>query len=148
MSGKYDDIINCERPKSGRQKMSLNDRAAQFSPFAALTGFEDEIDETNRQTEEMPEYSEDAQQEIDRVLCEAEAEIENKNENGSGNEKGNAPVLEVEYFIPDEKKSGGRIVVKTGEIKKIDRQNGKVVFTDGEFISFRRMLACRKIKKK
>lgn len=138
MSGKYDDIINSERPKSGRQKMSLNDRAAQFSPFAALTGFEDEIDETNRQTEEMPEYSEDVQQEIDRVLCEAEVELENKKE----------PVLEVEYFIPDEKKSGGRIVVKASEIKKIDRQNGKIVFTDGEFISFRHLLACRGIKKK
>ena len=138
MSGKYDDIINCERPKSGRQKMSLNDRAAQFSPFAALTGFEDEIDETNRQTEEMPEYSEDVQQEIDRVLCGAEAEID----------RGGDAVLEVEYFIPDKKKSGGRIVVKTGCVKKIDRQNGKIVFTDGEFISFRHLLACRGIKKK
>ena len=50
-TGKYDDIINMDRPETGRHpRMSIENRAAQFSPFAALTGFDDAIDETARET--------------------------------------------------------------------------------------------------
>ena len=68
MSGKYDDIIGLSRPESSRPKMPLNDRAAQFAPFAALTKFGEEIKESNRKTIYKEDFSDDYLEETDFVF--------------------------------------------------------------------------------
>ena len=102
----YDDIINLPHHVSKKHpQMSMLDRAAQFSPFAALTGYGDAIDEAARVTEAQIDLDDSERQEIDRVLREAY-------ETG-------CPV-EVTHFIPDERKAGGAYVVTAGVIKAID----------------------------
>ena len=116
---RYDDIIDLPRFVSQtRNKMSNYDRAAQFAPFAALTGFEDSIRETGRLTEERPDLSEEEQEEMDlrfRILEEYYKED---------------PLVRIQYFIPDEKKEGGKIVEVEFEIHQIDFANEVVVSTD------------------
>ena len=108
----YDDIINLPHHVSKKHpQMSMLDWAAQFSPFAALTGYGDAIDEAARVTEAQIELDDSERQEIDRVLREAY-------ETGS-------PV-EVTHFIPDERKAGGAYVVTAGVIKAIDPVNRTV----------------------
>ena len=105
----YDDIIDLPHHVSKKHpQMSMLDRAAQFSPFAALTGYGDAIDEAARVTEAQIELDDSERQEIDRVLREAY-------ETGS-------PV-EITHFIPDERKAGGAYVVTAGVIKAIDPVN-------------------------
>ena len=124
--GKYDDIINLDRPASRRQKMSLNDRAAQFAPFAALTKFGDEIKESNRKTEDETEadaeYIEFRLHEIERAAL-----------------KG-AVKAKAKYFIRDEKKAGGRYEVVRGTIKKIDKDSSSVVFENGTKVYFKSLI--------
>ena len=106
---KYDNIINLPHHVSKKYpQMSMLDRAAQFSPFAALTGYGDAIDEAARVTEAQIELDDSERQEIDRVLREAY-------ETGS-------PV-EITHFVPDERKAGGAYVVTAGVIKAIDPVN-------------------------
>ncbi len=108
----YDDIINLPHHVSKKHpQMSMLDRAAQFSPFAALTGYGDAIDEAARVTEAQIDLDDSERQEIDRVLREAY-------ETG-------CPV-EVTHFIPDERKAGGAYVVTAGVIKAIDPVNRMV----------------------
>lgn len=109
----YKDIINLERPVSSRPKMSMIDRAAQFSPFAALTGFDAIIDETARYTEYQPEITEDKKQEIDYCL----KIISNSDP---------LPKIYVSYFEKDKYKSGGSIISKEAQVIKY---NGKDVIT-------------------
>lgn len=110
----YDDIINLPHHVSKKHpQMSMLDRAAQFSPFAALTGYGDAIDEAARVTEAQIELDDSERQEIDRVLREAY-------ETGS-------PV-EVTHFVPDERKAGGAYVVTAGVIKAIDPVSRVVEF--------------------
>ena len=105
----YDDIINLPHHVSTKHpQMSMLDRAAQFSPFAALTVYGDAIDEAARVTEAQIELDDSERQEIDRVLREVY-------ETGS-------PV-EVTHFVPDERKAGGAYVVTAGVIKAIDPVN-------------------------
>ena len=109
MSGPYDDIIHLPHHVSAKRKrMSLYDRAAQFSPFAALTGYDAAIQETGRRTDLKIEIDEDARIELDRkqqiLLREA-----------SGR-----PEIEVTYFVPDDRKSGGAYHTVTGRLWKID----------------------------
>lgn len=127
--GKYDDIINLDRPVSRRQKMPLNDRAAQFAPFAALTRFGDEIKESNRRTEEQidvdGDYLEDRLREIERAV--------------RGGGKCSVKV-KAEYFVRDEKKAGGRYEIIAGRVKKIDRDLSAVVFENGKSVYFGNLL--------
>ena len=91
--GKYDDIINLPHHRSAkRPHMSVHDRAAQFAPFAALTGYGDAIDETRRLTCDRPEPGEAELAELDAALSELLARI------------GERPQVEATYFVPDEKK--------------------------------------------
>lgn len=120
--GKYDDIINVERPISKKHHpMPLENRAAQFAPFAALTGYDDAVKETARTTDEKIELSEEAGEEIDRKLSDIISDGIDKTK------------ICVEYFIKDEniKKSGGRYEKKTGFLKALDYINEELVFTDG-----------------
>ena len=107
--GSYEDIINLpHHVSSKRPQMPMLDRAAQFSPFAALTGYDDAIHETGRLTDEKIDLSEEEKEALDRkqqILMER---------------LGDHPALTVTYFVPDAKKSGGAYVTKSGNLKKID----------------------------
>ena len=95
------------------------DRAAQFSPFAALTGYEEAIYETGRLTEERAELDEEEKAILDRkqrLLLEKLDEL---------------PTLTVTYFVPDEKKSGGAYIRKAGNLKKINPSERWMLLTDG-----------------
>ena len=120
MSGPYDDIIHLSHPTSkNRPRMSIHDRAAQFSPFAALSGHAAAIAETARLTGRKLELDEDTKAELDRrqaILLEHISE---------------RPEITVTWFRPDEKKAGGAYVTTTGRLKKIDEIERVLVLTDG-----------------
>ena len=93
MNGKYDDIINLPRPESGKHpRMSLHDRAAQFSPFAALTGHSAAIDETARLTDRKLSLNEERQAELNRMWQYLMEKVKER------------PRLKITYFVKDEKK--------------------------------------------
>ena len=120
MSGKYDDIIHLVHPTSSRHpRMSMADRAAQFSPFAALTGHGAAVLETARLTDQKTELSEDAKALLDqkqRILAEHITEH---------------PEITVTWFQPDEKKPGGKYLTVVGELNKVDRVEQALLLTDG-----------------
>lgn len=120
MSGPYDDIIHLPHSTSkNRPRMSIHDRAAQFSPFAALSGHAAAIAETARLTDRKLELDEDTRAELDRrqaILLEHISE---------------RPEVTVTWFRPDEKKAGGAYVTTTGRLKKIDEIERVLVLTDG-----------------
>lgn len=121
---RYDDIIRLPHPVSStRPQMPMQDRAAQFSPFAALTGYGDAIREIGRLTSERAELDEEERELLDRkqqYLLEHLAEH---------------PALTVTYFVPDEKKDGGAYLSKSGTLKKIDEIGRWMLFADGTKIS-------------
>lgn len=117
MRKNYDDIINLSRPPSRRPKMSRQERAFQFSPFAALTGHENAIKETARLTDKRVELDEYMKDVINQRLRLTEEWINDK------------PEIEITYFEPDEKKTGGRYVSITGSVKKIDEYNRVVLMS-------------------
>lgn len=113
----YDDIINLPHPTSQKHpRMSLYDRAAQFSPFAALTGHDAAIRETARITEKQTEQSEELISRLNEKL-----QIISDN---PGTE------ITVTYFASDERKTGGSYVSHTGTAKKIDNYNHTLVMED------------------
>ena len=119
----YDDIIDLPHHVSAtRPQMSMINRAAQFSPFAALTGYDAVIKETGRLTDRRIELSEDTRTDLDRkqqLLSDRLAEH---------------PEVSVTYFIPDERKAGGAYVTVTGNVKKLDDLQRIMVLTDGTMI--------------
>lgn len=123
MKGQYDDIIDLPHHVSARHpKMPMSERAAQFSPFMALTGYEDVIRETARLTEQKPEFSENVREELEekmRILAEHIAEH---------------PEITVSYFLPDERKEGGSMVRETGRLKKIDETERIIRLENGSEI--------------
>lgn len=120
---KYDDIIDLPHHTSPKHpRMSAIDRAAQFSPFAALTGYEDAVEETVRLTEVRLELSEDEKLRINEQL---RIIIERINE---------LPSITVVYFVPDKKKDGGSYVSATGKVKLVDEYEKNIVFTDKTLI--------------
>ena len=119
----YGDIIHLPHHVSKtRPQMSMEDRAAQFSPFAALTGYDEAILETGRLTEEKLELGEEAQAILDRKQRYLAEIIDTK------------PAVTVTYFVPDEKKSGGAYATVTGFLKRIDEYERELVLTDGRRI--------------
>lgn len=129
---KYDDIINLPHHVSKRHpQMSLMNRAAQFSPFAALTGHEAAIQETARLTDSFIELSEDRKERLDEQLQMIMENLEQK------------PECEITYFQPDEKKTGGSYVTVCGRIKKVDRFEQKIMFTDGTALPINHLFAIR-----
>jgi hypothetical protein len=116
----YEDILNLDRPVSEtRPKMSQLDRAAQFSPFAALTGYGDAIDETGRLTQTRVELDEHQKSLLDERLRALAARI------------GSAPELTATWFVPDAKKAGGAYVTRTGRLRRIDPARRLLQLTDG-----------------
>ena len=106
----YDDILNLPHPTSkNHPRMSLHDRAAQFSPFAALTGHEAAIKETARLTDDKQILSEDV---IEKINGQLKIIAENI---------GAEQEITVTYFVPDSQKSGGAYVDCAGTVRKIDK---------------------------
>lgn len=119
----YDDIINLPHHTSNiRPPMSLSDRAAQFSPFAAMVGHDEAIEETARLTDRRIELSEDEKARLNEKLRRI------VNDAGHGDE------VEIIYFVPDERKIGGKYVTKTGRVKRIDEDERTVIMEDWEKI--------------
>lgn len=119
----YDDIIRLPHPVSRKHPpMSPENRAAQFSPFAALTGYEDLIDETARFVDRKIEPDEGEKAELDRKL------------NLIGSRIGEEPEVTLSRFIPDVSKSGGRYELISGAVKKIDPTEAVILMTSGERI--------------
>lgn len=117
---RYEDIINLPHHVSERHaRMSMLDRAAQFSPFAALTGYDAAIEETARLTDTKIELDESEKAVLNQRLCEAL-------ECGE-------PVR-ITYFLPDERKVGGAYVCITGKVKKLDTLTGSIVTENGTSI--------------
>ena len=120
MSDKYDDIINLPHPSSKRfPRMPLQERAAQFSPFAALTGYDDAIRETARLTDRRIELDESRRLELDAALRDLGARLEAR------------PEVLVTYFLPDARKQGGQYVHVSGRLKKIDAVSRTLLLEDG-----------------
>ena len=123
MTGAYDDIINLPRHVSTkRPHMAAIDRAAQFSPFAALTGYDAAIKETARLTDErveLDEYMKDALRDRLQIIADRIKE---------------QPEIAITYFQPDEKKNGGTYVTSISTTKKIDEYERVVVMADGTAI--------------
>ncbi len=121
MSERYKDIIDLPHYVSDkRPHMSSYDRAAQFSPFAALTGFDDEIDEAARLTDCRPELTEDELNSLDAAVQQI-SELDK-------------PLIAVTYFVPDVNKSGGSYRAYTGNLRFLDFGEGKLKFVDDTVI--------------
>ena len=119
MTKKYDDIINLPRHVSKtRPQMLIIDRAAQFSPFAALTGHDAAVKETARLTEERVELDEYMKEALNHKLLIIADQIKDY------------PKISITYFLADEKKDGGAYVTSTGKVKKIDLNKGILIMTD------------------
>ena len=119
MKNPYDDIINLPHHQSAtRPHMSAYDRAAQFSPFAALTGYEDAVAETARLTDKKVELDEYGKADLNERL------------NMIQDTLGEQPKVSITYFLPDKQKSGGAYVTVTGGVKKIDEYEHIVVMLD------------------
>lgn len=120
----YDDIINLPHHKSASRKhMSVSDRAAQFAPFSALTGYDDAVRETARIIEDKIELDEYEKEKINGVLLFIRECV---------NEK---PKIKITYFIPDDKKSGGEYVTKQCRAERILDYENKIVLDDGAEVS-------------
>ena len=120
MGNQYDDILHLPHPTSQRHpRMPIADRAAIFSPFAALTGHAAAIQETARLTDQRLELDEDTKAALDRkqqMLEDCLAE---------------QPEVTVTWFLPDERKAGGSYVTTVGRLKKTDNVERLMILTDG-----------------
>ncbi len=120
MNRKYNEIMGLPHHVSKtRPQMPMSDRAAQFAPFAALTGYDAAIKETGRLTDERIELDVEALSALDmkyQLLMEALDE---------------APEVTITYFQPDERKAGGKYVSAVGAVKKIDDFERRITMQDG-----------------
>ena len=120
---KYADIIDLPHHQSDiRPKMSNYDRAAQFSPFAALTGHAESIKETARLTDEYSEPSEEMKAIMNEKILFLMEQLENQ------------PEITITFFKPDEKKQGGAYITITGVVKKIKTYERQIQMTTGDLI--------------
>ena len=132
MSGPYDDIINLPHPTSTKHpRMPMSDRAAIFSPFAALTGHAAAIQETARLTDQRMELDEDTKAMLDlkqQILADRIAE---------------RPEISVVWFRPDARKEGGQYVTTVGQLKKVDDIARILQLADGTTIPLDEVLELR-----
>lgn len=120
---KYSDIISLPHHVStGRKHMSVYDRAAQFSPFAALTGHDEALKETARLTDSRPELDDSEKQIIGEKLQMILYSMPHETE------------VSITHFEPDSKKSGGAYIISEGIIKKYDELTKQIRFSDGSLI--------------
>lgn len=120
MKTPYDDIIDLPHHVSATHpQMPMSDRAAQFSPFAALVGYDAAIRETGRLTEAKAEPDEEALRELDRRIRLLAERL------------GDEPEVDITYFLPDQRKAGGAYQSVRGVVKKIDDFRRIIVLRDG-----------------
>lgn len=123
-SHKYDDIINLPHHVSkSHPPMEIMDRAAQFSPFSALTGYEAAAKETQRLTQPRIELDESEKLLLDKKFHQLEAELSLN------------PVISVTYFVPDKRKEGGAYSTVSGKVSKIDYYKKNIQMESGEILS-------------
>lgn len=129
-SHRYDDIIDLPHHVSEKHPhMPMIDRAAQFSPFAALTGYDAAIIETARPTDDKRELSEEQKQVISKQLYDLQDRIQS------------APSVTVVYFQPDDRKAGGTYRTVSGTVKKVNEYSGVLEMADGLSIPFHDILS-------
>ncbi len=127
---KYDDIIDLPHHQSAqRPHMSLHDRAAQFAPFAALTGHEEAIEETARLTDEKIILDDNALDRINEKFAYIAAHLQQH------------PVVSVTYFRPDTHKSGGAYLTDIGAVKKLEEEEKQLVLENGVKIPLAEIIA-------
>ncbi len=120
MNNRYDEIMELPHHVSKtRPQMPMSDRAAQFAPFAALTGYESAIKETGRLTNERIELDEEALAALDRKYQLLMDTLDDALE------------VTIIYFQPDERKAGGQYVSATGTVKKVDTFGRRILLQDG-----------------
>ena len=128
----YSDIIHLPHHESkNHPRMSMQNRAAQFAPFAALTGYEDVIQETGRLTDGFIELDEDDKERLNLKVAELMARIEEH------------PSLTITYFIPDSRKAGGSYSTLSVRLKSIDEIQQALILEDGTVIPFNRIFNIR-----
>ena len=119
---KYRDIINLpHHVSSTHPQMSMHNRAAQFSPFAALTGYDDAIEETARLTDSRIELTEAEEDEISRKLSHLKR----------------GDIAELTWFVPDKRKAGGRYNTERMVIRQVVAEEGKVLLMDGRSLDIK-----------
>ncbi len=129
-SNKYDKIINLpHHVSSTRPHMSMIDRAAQFSPFAALTGYDAAVKETARLTEQQIELDEYEKAALDQRILLLQEHLKE------------LPEVTITHFVPDERKDGGKYVSITEAVKKIDTYEKQIVLVDKSKISIENILS-------
>lgn len=120
MMGPYDDLLYLPHPVSRvHPQMPMEERAAQFSPFAALSGYGDVIRETARLTVQRPELEEDSREELDQKLRRLAGKISQR------------PEVFVTYYLADSRKEGGTCVTASGRLKGVDSAFRELLFADG-----------------
>ena len=120
MNNRYDEIMELPHHVSTtRPQMPMSDRAAQFAPFAALTGYDSAIKETGRLTDERIELDEEALTALNRKYQLLMDTLDD------------APEVTIIYFQPDERKAGGQYVSATGTVKKVDTFGRRILLQDG-----------------
>ena len=126
--GKYDDILHTLWPQPGtRARMAVEDRAAQFAPFAALTGYEAVLQEAARLTQHPVYLTEESLDALNAQLRKARERLDTQ------------PQLTMTVYYEDRVKEGGRFETITGRLKKIDLYQGGLILTDGREIPFFRI---------
>lgn len=119
----YEDIVNLPAHISDRYpQATMAERAARFSPFAAIAGYEDMVREEARVTEKRRELGEDEKSMLDERLRLLAAEQERE------------PTVTLTYFVPDQKKDGGAYLRRTGVIVSVDRIRREIRLKDGSRI--------------
>lgn len=125
MTNEYEDILYLPHHVSEtRARMSAIDRAAQFAPFAALTGYDAAVEEAGRLTCKRAELDEDARMEINAVLTALSRRLHEE------------PKVSITHFVPDERKAGGQYTVTKGAVHRIRPQEGYLMLKDGRCIFF------------
>ena len=128
----YGDIIDLPHyePKK-HERMDLYKRAAQFAPFAALTGYGDAIDEVSRYTDQGMELSEDEKDRLDYLIRTLMQDAEEE------------PEVSLIHYVPDERKSGGSFKETAGRVKKIDTTKKALIMEDGQMILIEQIIDMR-----
>lgn len=124
----YNDIIHLDRPASKHRKLSIDSRAAQFAPFAALNGYEEAVIETARITDKKIDINEEKKHILNEKLNYINNHIKDKN------------IIEIIHFIKDSKKNGGKYIKTVGIIKKIDVVNEIIKLEDNTIIKMNDIL--------
>ena len=123
MTGSYTDILNLPHPTSKKHpRMTRTARAAQFAPFAALTGYNEAVKETARLTDEQLELDDTEKAQLNEKLQLLRQHLPRQ-----------LPIT-ITFFIPDTKKAGGSYQTITGPVKKIQEYERRLIMTDGTII--------------